>query len=153
MLPFQMIQSFEEALESYAQVAKNAVKGMESLGQLREEDIEIGMTPKEVVYREDKVVLYRFLPTIEQPAERPKIPILIVYALINRPFMVDLQPDRSLVANLLKLGLDIYLIDWGYPNHADRWLTLDNYINGYIEQEDFFKINEKLWPIKIGQQD
>ena len=60
------------------------------------------------------------------------MPILIVYALVNRPYMVDLQSDRSLVKNLLAQGEDIYLIDWGYPDRADRWLTLDDYINGYI---------------------
>lgn len=37
-----------------------------------------------------------------------------------------------MVRNLLKLGLDVYLIDWGYPSRGDRWLTLDDYINGYI---------------------
>ena len=46
--------------------------------------------------------------------------------------MVDLQDDRSLVKNLLAKGEDVYLIDWGYPDGADRWLTLDDYINGYI---------------------
>ncbi len=60
------------------------------------------------------------------------IPILIVYALVNRPYVVDLQEGRSLVANLFNLGLDVYLIDWGYPSRGDRWLTLDDYINGYI---------------------
>ncbi|HEY0231516.1 MAG TPA: class III poly(R)-hydroxyalkanoic acid synthase subunit PhaC, partial [Dokdonella sp.] len=54
------------------------------------------------------------------------------YALVNRPYMVDLQDDRSLVKNLLAQGEDVYLIDWGYPDRADRWLTLDDYINGYI---------------------
>jgi len=52
---------------------------------------------------------------------------------VNRPYMVDLQADRSLVANLLKLGLDVYLIDWGYPSRGDRWLTLDDYLNGYVD--------------------
>jgi polyhydroxyalkanoate synthase len=47
--------------------------------------------------------------------------------------MVDLQADRSLVRNLLKLGVDVYLIDWGYPGPTERWLTLDDYINGYID--------------------
>jgi len=47
-------------------------------------------------------------------------------------YIVDLQEGRSLVANLLELGLDVYLIDWGYPSRGDRWLTLDDYINGYI---------------------
>ena len=52
---------------------------------------------------------------VDQPF---RVPILIVYALVNRPYMVDLQEDRSLVRNLLKLGLDVYLIDWGYPGRA-----------------------------------
>lgn len=105
------------------------VTGIENLTKLREEDITVGFTPKEEVYREDKLVLYRFKPVVEKPL---KIPTILVYALVNRPYMVDLQEGRSLVANLLKLGLDVYLIDWGYPTRADRWLTLDDYINGYI---------------------
>jgi polyhydroxyalkanoate synthase len=52
--------------------------------------------------------------------------------LINRPYIVDLQDDRLLVAHLLKLGLDVYVIDWGYASRADRWLTLEDYINGYL---------------------
>ncbi len=48
--------------------------------------------------------------------------------------MVDLQDDRSLVKNLLALGEDVYLIDWGYPDLSDRYLTLDDYINGYIRR-------------------
>jgi len=151
MLPFQMIQSFEDAVETYVQIAKKAVKGMESLSQLREEDIEIGVTPKELVYREDKVMLYRFHSAAQAaPEKRLNTPILIVYALINRPFMVDLQADRSLVANLLKLGLDIYLIDWGYPMRSDRWLTLDDYINGYIDNcVDFIKTKHGLDQINL----
>jgi polyhydroxyalkanoate synthase len=130
MLPFLTQIRLEDATHEYVELAKKLVKGIENLSRLREEDIEIGVTPREVVYQEDKLSLYRFKPIVEQPFH---IPILIVYALVNRPYMVDLQEDRSLVANLLKLGLDIYLIDWGYPSRADRWLTLDDYINGYID--------------------
>ena len=129
MLPFLTQMSLENMTHEYIELTKKLVKGIENLSSLQEGDIEIGVTPKEEVYREDKVVLYRFKPVVEQPLN---IPVLIVYALVNRPFMVDLQEDRSLVANLLKLGLDIYLIDWGYPTRADRWLTLDDYINGYL---------------------
>ncbi len=116
-------------MHEFSELTQKLVKGFESLSHLREEDIQIGVTPKEEVYREDKVVLYRFTPKVDHSLN---IPILIVYALINRPYIVDLQEGRSFVANLLKLGLDIYLIDWGYPSRADRWLTLDDYINGYI---------------------
>ncbi|MBW4544448.1 MAG: class III poly(R)-hydroxyalkanoic acid synthase subunit PhaC [Symplocastrum torsivum CPER-KK1] len=113
----------------FNELAQKLVKGGEVFSRLREEDIQIGVTPKEEVYREDKVVLYRFVSKVEHSLN---IPILIVYALVNRPYIVDLQEGRSLVANLLNLGLDVYLIDWGYPSRGDRWLTLDDYINGYI---------------------
>jgi polyhydroxyalkanoate synthase len=48
--------------------------------------------------------------------------------------MTDLQADRSMVRNLLAQGEDVYLIDWGYPDGADRWLTLDDYLNGYLDR-------------------
>ena len=116
-------------MHEFSELNEKLVKGVEILSHLRESDIQIGVTPKEEVYREDKVVLYRFTPKVEHSLN---IPILIVYALVNRPYIVDLHEERSFVANLLKLGVDIYLIDWGYPSRADRWLTLDDYINGYI---------------------
>lgn len=103
-----------------------------ALQTLREvDDVDFGVTAKEAVYREDKLVVYRFKG---ERAPTAKVPILIVYALVNRPYMVDLQDDRSLVKNLLAQGEDVYLIDWGYPDLADRWLTLDDYINGYIDR-------------------
>jgi polyhydroxyalkanoate synthase len=45
-----------------------------------------------------------------------------------------LQKERSLVRGMLKAGQAVYLIDWGYPDRADRFLTLDDYINGYIDR-------------------
>ncbi|NNE62733.1 MAG: class III poly(R)-hydroxyalkanoic acid synthase subunit PhaC, partial [Gammaproteobacteria bacterium] len=63
-----------------------------------------------------------------------KTPLLIVYALVNRPYMADIQEDRSTIKGLLDAGQDVYLIDWGYPDRADRFLTLDDYINGYIDR-------------------
>ncbi len=111
------------------ELIEKLVKSIDTFNRLREQEIEIGVTPKQAVYREDKVVLYHFQ---SQAKNLFNIPILIVYALVNRPYIVDLQEGRSLVANLLNLGLDVYLIDWGYPNQDDRWLTIDKYINGYI---------------------
>ncbi len=111
------------------ELMEKLIKGAGIFGSLREEDIQVGVTPKEAIYQEDKVTLYRFAPQIEHA---PSIPVLIVYALVNRPYIVDLQDERSLVANLLKLGLDVYLIDWGNPSRADRWLTIEDYINGYL---------------------
>ena len=46
--------------------------------------------------------------------------------------MMDLQEDRSLIRGLLAAGVDVYLIDWGYPDGADRFTTLADYIDGYL---------------------
>lgn len=91
--------------------------------------VEVGCSDKQAVFRDDKITLYRYKP-IAKPAG--VTPLLISYALVNRPYMMDLQQDRSLIRRLLEQGLDIYLIDWGYPNGADRFLDLDDYINGFL---------------------
>jgi len=126
-IPFYLYP--DETLHQLTELNRKVVQGIENLSRIRDEDFQVGVSPKEEIYREDNVVLYRYTPMVEQPF---RIPILIAYALVNRPYMVDLQEDRSLVRNLLKLGIDVYLIDWGYPSRADRWLTLDDYVNGYI---------------------
>ena len=118
------------AMQELIEMNSKVARGLEVLSHIREEDVEFGVSAKEAVYRDGKLVLYHFTPLVEKPFA---VPLLISYALVNRPYMADLQEDRSLVRNLLKLGLDVYLIDWGYPGREDRWLTLDDYINGYID--------------------
>ena len=92
-------------------------------------EVEFGATPKEAVFSDERVTLYRYKG---EHAPTEQVPILISYALVNRPYMVDLQEDRSLVRQLLARGHDIYLIDWGYPDLSDRFDTLDDYINGWL---------------------
>ena len=93
------------------------------------DDVHYGTTDKEAVYTDGKLVLYRFrgdkVPTA-------KVPLLISYALVNRPYMVDLQADRSIVKHLLELGEDVYIIDWGYPDLSDRYLDLSDYIERFL---------------------
>lgn len=94
-------------------------------------DYDYGPTEKEAVYRDGRATLYRYRG---DKAATVKVPLLIVYALVNRPYMVDLQEDRSIVRSLLAAGHDVYLIDWGYPDGSDRYMTLDDYINGVIRR-------------------
>ncbi|WP_101294262.1 class III poly(R)-hydroxyalkanoic acid synthase subunit PhaC [Halegenticoccus soli] len=93
-------------------------------------EIEVGQTPSEVVYEENKLELLHYEPLTD---EQRDVPILIVYALINRPYILDLQPDRSVVRRLLESGFDVYLIDWGEPSKLDVHLTLDDYVNRYVD--------------------
>jgi polyhydroxyalkanoate synthase len=127
MFPFQIRP--DEALSEIQAFTSKLGHGLQTLSDLG--DIDVGASDKEAVYREDKLVLYHFKPLVEK---RNPVPVLIVYALVNRPYMADLQKNRSLVRGLLAGGLDVYLIDWGYPDSADRFLTLTDYIDGYIDR-------------------
>lgn len=93
------------------------------------DEIDVGQSATDVIYTEDKLRLVRYR---NEAPTRCRTPLLICYALVNRPYIVDLAPDRSLVRHLLRLGIDVYLIDWGYPDAADRCLDLDDYINLYL---------------------
>ena len=127
MIPFKMRP--DEVLNEARGFNEKLAKGVGNLMDVGE--IPTGVTPKEPVYEEDKLVLYRFKG--EKPATN-KTPLLVVYALVNRPYMTDLQENRSTIQGLLEAGQDVYLIDWGYPDAADRYLTMDDYINGYIDR-------------------
>ena len=95
-------------------------------------DYEVAQSTVTVVYREDKMRLLHY-ESRKAKKKRHATPVLIVYALINRYITLDLEPGRSFVQNLLGEGLDVYLIDWGYPTGADRFLNLDDYVNGYLD--------------------
>lgn len=97
------------------------------------DDVEIGTSAKQLIYREDKLTLYRYEPLEDVPRERTvRTPVLICYALVNSPYMMDLQPDRSLIRGLLSRGVDVYLIDWGHADGADRFLELKDYVSRYL---------------------
>lgn len=117
------------ALDEMKQLNDRVVNGLKLLGKVKDEDVRIATTPKEEVYREDKMTLSRYEPTTERAIG---VPVLMVYGLIGRQSMVDLQEDRSLVRNLLNQGVDVYIVDWGNPDRSDRWLALEDYIDGYI---------------------
>jgi polyhydroxyalkanoate synthase len=121
------------------------LKGFENLSEIKE--VDIASTPKEVVYKEDKLTLYRYSRATKSTY---KTPVLIVYALVNTYQMLDLQPDRSYIKNLLDAGLDVYLIDWGKPSKMDKYLSMDDYINGYINNcVDFVRSENKVDKINI----
>jgi polyhydroxyalkanoate synthase subunit PhaC len=95
----------------------------------RAQNVRKGATPSEVVYEEDRLKVLHY-PCQSEPCH--KTPLIFVFALVNRPYILDLKPGRSVVSHFVNAGFDTYLIDWGAPSPADRHLTLDDYINGYM---------------------
>lgn len=92
--------------------------------------VDVGTSPKAEVARMDGATLYRFQRDTPATVD---VPLLIVYALVNRHYMTDLEPERSMVRRLLESGLDVYLVDWGHPGPGDSGLGLDDYINRYLD--------------------
>jgi polyhydroxyalkanoate synthase len=84
-----------------------------------------------VIWTKNKARLYHYEPLREK---RFRVPILLIYALINRSYVLDLMPGSSLVEYLSKQGFDVYMLDWGTPGQEDRDLTFDSYIFDYIQR-------------------
>jgi len=109
-------------------------------------DTDISTTPYTVVYEEDRVRLKHYRPE----NVKTKTPLLVIYALINRETMLDLQPSRSVVEILLSQGVEIYMIDWGYPTRKDQFLTIGDHVNGYIANiVDFICCRNQISQVNI----
>jgi len=129
-----MKMSYQEIIKSIERDLREFPQKIVQAGEVLTGDLDYGVasTPAQVVYREDKMRLLHYESSTPKK-DLHQTPVLIVYALINRHIMLDLEPGRSFIQNLLNEGLDVYLIDWGYPTGADRYLTLDDYVNGYLD--------------------
>lgn len=91
----------------------------------------VGQTPAEVIHTEGRARLLHYRPQIDDPHP---IPLLCIPSLINRYYVMDLLPERSLVGHLVSQGSDVYMLDWGTANALDRHRTLDEYITGVLRR-------------------
>jgi len=91
--------------------------------------VRVGATPTETVHRVDKIRLLRYVTDHQQEYETP---LLVVFALINRPYILDLRPGKSVVEHFVRGGFDTYNIDWGVPTGGDRFLDMEDYVERYL---------------------
>jgi polyhydroxyalkanoate synthase len=94
-------------------------------------DAKIAQTPKEMIWSLNKAKLYRYIPMVPED-KRHRIPLLLVFAIMNRPYVLDLRPGHSFVEYMLKRGYDLYLLDWGIPGPEDSKLKFDDYTLEYL---------------------
>jgi polyhydroxyalkanoate synthase len=128
---------FDEGLKAWSRFTA-LPKAIDKASRIR-----VGTTPHDVVYEEDTLKLLRYRG--EQPKQFRE-PLLICYALVNRPYILDLQPNRSVVQQLLKRGFDVYLIDWGVATAADRTMRLQDYICGLLNNVVHFVLKATKMP-------
>jgi len=117
--------------KQFADFSQRLQQGSQLLRSVKDRDVQIATTPKTEVFRQDKTTLYHYEPMAKRAVA---VPVLVVYGLVGRYTMADLQEDRSLIRNLLLQGVDLYAVDWGNPGRGDRWLTIDDYVNGYLNE-------------------
>lgn len=92
-------------------------------------EVRVGATPHTVSYRENKLRLLHYESDVRKQF---RTPLVIVFALVNRPYILDLTPHKSVVRKFLDRGFDVYLVDWGVPTHSDRRQGLEEYIDGLM---------------------
>jgi len=91
----------------------------------------VGSTPADVVHRENKWRLLRYRRPEGSPLKF-QTPVLLVPSLINRHYVMDLLPGKSMAEDLVAAGHDVYCIDWGTPGDEDRYITFDDVCDKYL---------------------
>ena len=123
----QSFEMYKSAFESAFRYQEKLSKGVEVFANLDYDDI--NKTPKDLVFQIDKIKLYHYRPLVKNPLA---VPVMITYALMNKQYIMDIQQDKSFVKRLLELGLDLYIVDWGYPTAEDMYVTMEEYIEDYM---------------------
>jgi len=113
---------FESAIKKYRTGMQIILEGAKA---------DTGQTPKEIIWTKNKAKLYRYEPKVEK---RYPVPLLMIYALINRPYVLDLMPGNSLVEYLVGKGFDVFMLDWGTPGDEDKKLSFEDYVLDYISR-------------------
>jgi polyhydroxyalkanoate synthase subunit PhaC len=99
--------------------------------------VSINQTPNKVLAQIGKTRILHYFDdsnetTTTSSSTKDAMPLLMVYAPINRYHILDLSPNRSIVNKFVSAGYDVFLIDWGEEQSKDK-LTMSDYIDD-IEQ-------------------
>jgi poly[(R)-3-hydroxyalkanoate] polymerase subunit PhaC len=121
--PTSVVERVRREVERNALRVRNGIRLAAGIGPLG-----VGQTPKEIVWRRGRSELWRY----RGDHIRVSPPLLIIYSLFNRSYILDLQPGNSPVERLLNAGFDVYLLDFGIPDERDAANTLDDYADDYL---------------------
>ncbi len=110
----------EKLFDKYSRGIRIIVEGAQT---------DTGQTPKEVVWTRNKAKLYHYQTEAEK---KYRVPILLIYALFNRPYVLDLMPGNSFIEYLVNEGFDVYMLDWGIPGDEDRDMSFEDYVLEYM---------------------
>jgi polyhydroxyalkanoate synthase len=124
------LPALASAVTEFADMAAKTAKAAALLGEVRREEVDLAPTPREEVCRIGNRALYR----IGGPCSPQAGPVLVVYAMVGRWTILDLQEDRSFLRSLATRGYDVYVVDWGHPTQADRFDDFSDLIELYLDE-------------------
>jgi polyhydroxyalkanoate synthase len=97
----------------------------------------IATTEGQVVFRNDLFELIQYTPLTETVFERP---YLMVPPCINKYYILDLQPDNSVVRYMVEQGHTVFLVSWKNPDASMSKVTWDDYVgDGVIKAIEVVK--------------
>lgn len=85
---------------------------------------------RQQVWKINKSTLWHYPPK----KKKYNTPLYLVYSLLNKPYILDLSPEMSMINAFTKEGYDVYLLDFGALGYEDKGLTLDDYIKKHIQK-------------------
>lgn len=121
------VPEFVEVYSKLLQISRN----IQQFNRLLTTEAKIAQTPRTLIWSLNKVKLFRYVPLAPEENRHP-IPLLLVFAIMNRPHVLDLRPSHSFVEYMLHRGYDVFLLDWGSPGPEDRNLEFDDYTLEYL---------------------
>ncbi|MCA9235790.1 MAG: alpha/beta fold hydrolase [Planctomycetales bacterium] len=119
------------SISDYCDAAAETVEKFDRFNELLNTNAPIALTPKRCVWSLNKAKLYRYTPVVPEDQLKP-VPLLLVFAIMNRPYVLDLRPGHSYVEYMLRHGYDVYLLDWGIPGPEDKDMKFDDYALEYL---------------------
>jgi len=111
------------------QLERTLQRSLKGLDYLSSPGPSLGVTPRDLIQRRGTMALYHYRPMVD---EIYRVPLLVVMALTNRGYILDLAPGQSLIEFLLKRGHDIYMVDWNPPRSDEKRLRIEDYVLDFI---------------------
>ena len=93
----------------------------------------VGATPGEVVWRNEVLEIIQYTPTT--PTVRT-VPLLVVWSVINRHYILDLGKDRSFIEYAVGQGLQVFVTSWRNPTAEQADWNLDTYAQALLDATD-----------------
>ena len=118
-----IVDSIRKEVERNALRARNGIKMVAGVSTVR-----TGLTPRDLVWRNGRAELYRY----RNDDIRYRPPLLIVFSVVSRAYILDLTPGNSFIEHLLAGGFDVYLLEWGEADERDARNGFEYYVDGAI---------------------